>query len=436
MLGKAATEVTIPSLSKKKRSRKNELRLVSVKGDGTLQTSTFDGANIDIDIEGDGALISPGDNTNISILEGDEQEVVIAGSTYYKGPVTISANSTAVVAGEGIQVSKPKIVKDGDAYQTQYTITALNTGGNQGGGGNEGGGGNQGGGDSLTINAGSNIDVNSGDDNSVTINWNQAGTPLDCESSGNGAECYGDGASAVGDRTTAIGSNTRSTAEGATTLGSGAKASYSNSAAIGAGAEATAADRITIGTADSEVQLPGLTATEASTVSFVGTNADGVLNVIDIAAVGNAEFCTRSGANTVCYGTNSVAQGTGDTAIGAGSLAGTREASTRKARQDGELLTGSGANGATAVGALTEATGDGASSFGAQADAQGRGSIAIGYGANSLGENTMSIGSLADADGQNSIAIGADATASGQNSIAIGAGSSATRDNQLVLGDV
>ena len=160
---------------------------------------------------------------------------------------------------------------------------------------------------------------------------------------------------------------------------------------------------------------------------MITTDTDGVLRVASFATENLPNtFCLGSGTGATCYGEDSDATGGGTTALGAGTIAnsgsGADEASAATAL--GALSKASGA-GSTSLGVLANASGEGSISSGMNSTASGRGALAYGFGANATAENTMAMGGFASANGDNSVAIGAGSIANGRRAIAFGAGAQA-----------
>lgn len=155
-----------------------------------------------------------------------------------------------------------------------------------------------------------------------------------------------------------------------------------------------------------------------------GSNATAAsVNGINMIAIGSNAVArpASNGANNgaIALGSNTVAAGSNAVSIGFGAAA--------------DSQNGSGASGATSLGASTRTTWN-ATAIGFQANGAGTVVTALGSAAVATGERGIALGRAATATGQYSSAIGAGARATHANSVAIGAGSVSRGNATVALG--
>ena len=347
VLGVSATEITAPNLATGSTATDgSQFEMVVANGDGTLSLLEMEGVTIDPNngtFTANTSVVTAGLNTEVTnSTTGSVTTYEVSGynTTTQAGPITGGANNTS----NGVTVSS---LYNSSTQTTAYGVEVatgdgltINDNGqveiNTGNGLTINGG-------QVEVNTGDNINIGSNgsvsglkttvsaedrkvsvtasggfdEDNNFTTNYevginitDRAFDALNCNGTGDGAECYGKDAKAEGVATTAIGSGSQSTAAGATTLGNAATASGSNSIALGRGAQAThnsataigagssttRDNQILLGSTETEITAPNLSHDDDGKYHLVTADPDGTLQQQTFADAGFDIDITGEGA--------------------------------------------------------------------------------------------------------------------------------------------
>lgn len=246
----------------------------------------------------------------------------------------------------------------------------------------------------------------------------------------------GPGASAVGLKATAIGRDARADGDQASAIGSSSFAAGSASAfgngSYAGGSRSIAVGQFAFALADGSIAIGQSASAVAAGAIAIGNNSTAFKDSI---AIGHS--ISTEATESVFIGAHAQA--------GASSGTGATDPSTNRAVAVGYGATV--ANEGVAVGALASATENGIAvghraasqasglAVGTDAFAAAEGATAVGRGTVASGVRSLALGALASAGGDHAFALGADSVANGDGSIALGFNSIANEANTVSFGN-
>ncbi|WP_198350436.1 ESPR-type extended signal peptide-containing protein, partial [Vreelandella venusta] len=284
-----------------------------------------------------------------------------------------------------------------------------------------------------------------------------------CDASGNNqlaATVYGAFSQVTGKGGAALGFNT-SAAQWATAIGVEARATGNSAIALGFGGQATQLNAIAIGSAGGNGTTPlslanSTTASGQHSIAIGSNNVRGAqatdLNAIAIGgeasantqssvAIGQGANVSGGGVGGVAVGSLAVASTSISTALGAGAQAqGDNSISIGANRGTPSVAS---ADGAQAIGNLTNASGVASMAYGRESIASGSGAIAMGQSAQANADGAVAIGGstegfngtgAAQANGLLSVALGNQSLAQGDNTLALGVAATASEVDAIAMG--
>ena len=257
---------------------------------------------------------------------------------------------------------------------------------------------------------------NDGTDDAIATGDLALAAGVNSQAAGIAATAVGAGSSAAGTASTAIGGASQANGEFSTAVGSGAVSQGDSSVATGHAALAQGNNAIAVGntstaSTDNSIAIGANTHASANNATAVGTDAI----VLGLGGAAFGQGAMAFGDSSVAMGQGSYSGGFGNTAIGAHASAEADQA-------------------ATALGALSNASGTGSTAVGGEATAAGAGSLAAGFGATSYGEASVANGADSQAIGNYSVAVGSNSQAIGEGSIAQGTQAIAEGSSSIAIG--